>query len=188
MTPMPRIAVNFRNYSPPLDIVPTVELLLRHVPPQYLAGLEYIELTNSTSTRKLRRGKTWSRRKKVRMARCIGFYCGDHIQILVDNLFANVPPWMLRWSVSRALLTGEVLYHEIGHHIHTTQIPVYKEPEDVADRWSKYLLRLFVWQQYWYLRPVRIPLARLLRTYRAWRFPDYRSERVCGRKISTPSR
>jgi hypothetical protein len=172
MTSLPWIAKNYRNYSPPVDIAPTVEMLLNYVPEKYVAGLDYIELTNSTSTRKLRRGKTLSRSKKVKMSRCCGFYYGDHIQILVDNLLNGAPKWMVRWPICRAILVGQVLYHEIGHHIHATQIPVYKEPEDVADQWCLYLLRQFLAKRYWYIMPVRRPLAHLIKSYSAWRYPD----------------
>src|SRR5206468_1742291 len=30
---------------------------------------------------------------------------------------------------------ADVLFHEIGHHIHHTARPEYREPEDVADAW-----------------------------------------------------
>jgi hypothetical protein len=172
MTSGPHIVTHFRNYVPATDIAPTVALLLRHVPEKYLGGLTYIELTNATSTRKLRRGKTWSRSKKVRMSKCLGFYCGDHIQLLVDNLLGSYPTWALRWPMFRSVLIGQVLYHEIGHHIHATQIPVYKEREDVADQWSKYLLKLFMRQHYWYMMPIRRPLAYMFKSYCAWRYPD----------------
>jgi hypothetical protein len=168
----PFVANNFRGYTPAVDIRPMVVLLMKHVPEKYLGGLAYIELTNSTSTRKLRRGKTRSRSRKVRMSRCLGFYCGNHIQILVDNLLDGLPAWAIRWPVARAMVVGMVLYHEIGHHIHATQIPVYKEPEDVADEWRDYLLRVFIHKEYWYLMPVRKPLAFLIKSYSAWRYPD----------------
>ncbi len=159
----PTIVKNFRNNPPALDLAPTVKLLLRYVPELYLSGLNYIELTNSTTTRKLRRGKTWSRRKKVKLSECLGFYCGDHVTLLVDKLLEGGPQWVLRFPILRALWVGHVLYHEIGHHIHATQRPEYKEKEDVAEEWKRRLLRELFIRRYGYLRPVRKPLWWLLR-------------------------
>jgi len=49
---------------------------------------------------------------------------------------------------------GEVLFHEIGHHIHTTQAPEFKECEDVAEKWRKRLTRIYFRKRYWYLLPI----------------------------------
>jgi len=49
---------------------------------------------------------------------------------------------------------GEVLFHEIGHHMHRTRAPEFKEREDVADSWEKRLSRVFFRKRYWYLMPV----------------------------------
>lgn len=102
----PDLFVNYRGYAPPHAIEPIVDMLLGYVPAQYLAGVRYIELTNSNSARRLRRGKTWSRRRKVPMVRCCGFYYGDHIQIVVDNLIRSTPAWMRRSHMMRTLIIG----------------------------------------------------------------------------------
>jgi hypothetical protein len=49
---------------------------------------------------------------------------------------------------------AQTLYHEIGHHIHYTIRPEYKEKEDVADRWSKKLTAKFLRRKYWYIIPI----------------------------------
>src|SRR5262249_23220819 len=95
------IVGNYRNYAPSVDITRSVQLLLNYVPDEYLSGLNSIELTNSQRSRKLRRGKTWSRKRKVRMVKCRGFYYGDHIELLVDNILQGIPSWAIRWPVSR---------------------------------------------------------------------------------------
>src|SRR3989442_689323 len=85
------IIQQYRSYDPPIDIAPCVRLLLRYVPNEYLSGLRTVVLTNSTGSRELRRGKTWSRGRKVGMTKCLGFYCGDRIELLVDNILAGLP-------------------------------------------------------------------------------------------------
>jgi hypothetical protein len=42
------------------------------------------------------------------------------------------------------------LYHELGHHIHETQRPEYRERENVADTYAFRLLRRY-WLRRWYV-------------------------------------
>ena len=51
------------------------------------------------------------------------------------------------------------MFHEIGHHIHAVHKPVYDGKENVAEDWSKKLLRRFCRRHYWYAVPVLYPLA-----------------------------
>src|SRR5258708_1884423 len=106
------IVENYRDYSPPMGVSNSIRQLLDYVPETHLAGLKSILLTNSTSSRALRRGKTISRGRKVQMRECLGFYRGDHIELLIDNIFRGTPNWFSRWPVTRSLLVGTVLYHE----------------------------------------------------------------------------
>ena len=57
---------------------------------------------------------------------------------------------------------GDVLYHEVGHHIHKSSEPEYREREDVADFWRKKLIGIYFRKQYWYLRPLTIVLKPLV--------------------------
>lgn len=50
--------------------------------------------------------------------------------------------------------TGDVLYHEIGHHIHAEHRPVHEQRENVAEDWSSKLMRNFYRKHYWYIFPV----------------------------------
>lgn len=51
------------------------------------------------------------------------------------------------------LFIGEVLFHEIGHHIHATYKPVHDGKENVAEDWSRRLALLHVKRRFWYLFP-----------------------------------
>ena len=141
---------NYKNFQPSLDLAPTIEMLLCYVPAENLVGLKYIELTNSDCTRHMRRGKTWSRGKKVRLVDCLGFYYGDHITILADNMIRWIPSSAHRWSLMKGFTVAWVLYHEIGHHIHLAQRPEYREKEDVADHYRDKLLRKYMRTRYRY--------------------------------------
>lgn len=44
--------------------------------------------------------------------------------------------WLLRIPLLREGKIADVLFHEIGHHIHFTSRPEYREKEDVADVWK----------------------------------------------------
>jgi hypothetical protein len=48
------------------------------------------------------------------------------------------------------MVLGEVLFHEIGHHIHYTQAPEFREREDVAEDWKKRLSKIYFRKRYWY--------------------------------------
>jgi hypothetical protein len=54
---------------------------------------------------------------------------------------------------------GRVLFHELGHHIHLTTRPEFKEKEDVADDWSKRLMRNAVRRRHRFMRPFIRPAA-----------------------------
>jgi hypothetical protein len=109
-----------------------------------LIGLSKVVLTNSSGlSRKLRRSVTKARKHKVRVVEARGLYRqawhGEQawVQIFVDNTLARWEKgWWLKFSYMREMLLGDVLFHEIGHHIHYTTRPEYREKEDVADVWK----------------------------------------------------
>jgi hypothetical protein len=148
------IVSTYRDYTPPFDVEATVRTLLRYVPEERLAGLRHIELTTSRLSRKERRQRLPARGRKHRMEHCLGAYRDGEVRLLVDNIFTTVPAWFARWPLTRHLVIGDVLFHEIGHHIHRTQRPATREPEMVAEAWKVQLLRGFFFRRYWYLRPL----------------------------------
>ena len=153
----------YKDYSPPFDAVKPVRRLLEHLPEKYLKGLYSVTLTNSQSTRYLRKGHTRSRKKKVRFADCRGLYGGGQITLIVDKIFLDYPEYFLRLSLVRTMLLGEVLYHEIGHHIHRTQKPDRRDREFIADEWMDKLMRSFMRKRYWYLKVLAAPCRFLSR-------------------------
>jgi len=165
--PGPQIVEAYKTYLPPFNAAKTVRLLLRYVPPQYVAGLKTIVLTNQQAmSHDQRRRKLWSRRRKVPMNRVRGRYFqawkGNPawIELFVDKIITDdfFSRMAMRIPLARAVGVGEVLYHEIGHHIHKTQRPEYREREDVADDWDPKMGRTFLRTRYWYL----IPLLKLI--------------------------
>jgi len=147
--------------------------MLASVPPKYLIGLKRVVLTNSSGLpRKRRRDVTKSRGRKVKIAEARGLYHPKWnnepawIEIFVDNTLRSweASGW-LKHVFSAAGEIGDVLFHEIGHHIHFTARPEYREKEDVADIWRVRLRTNYFQIRHPILRAIGYPfrpLARLL--------------------------
>ena len=170
----PAIVEAYKNYSPPFNVAKTVRILLHYVPAKYLAGLKTIVLTNqqATSHNKKRR-KLWSRGRKIPMDRVRGTYHQPWkgnpawIELFVDKIAPPDTPTVALWvPIIRYFFVGDVLYHEIGHHIHKTQKPEYREREDVADEWGTKMGGKFLQTRYWYLVPAFKVFARVYRRRR----------------------
>jgi hypothetical protein len=164
----PTIVESYRDFQPPMNFRETVETLLRYVPPKYLIGLKTIVLTNQAGlTSKKRKQRMWSRNRKVRLAECLGSY--QHasrsspaaVWLYVDNIVESGISWWNRVPVLRYAVACQVLYHEIGHHIHAVHRPAHEEKEDVAEDWSGRLTKGFYSRHYWYLYPLLRIFARL---------------------------
>jgi hypothetical protein len=169
---------SYGDYKPPRDTVRIVRRFLATVPPEYLRGLGAIVLCSAGSlSRKKRRGKSWSRGKKVALKVAYGTYHqkwhgeSARIELYVDNIYKRWPRWVARLPVFSSLLVADTLFHELGHHIHHTILPEFREREEVADEWQKKLMREAVRRRYWYLPPFIRLLRRCclpwLRRYRA---------------------
>ncbi|MGC2003079.1 MAG: hypothetical protein WA658_24705, partial [Candidatus Acidiferrales bacterium] len=147
-----------------------ISILLDCVSPNYLRGLKAIILTNQAAlTRNQRRQKIWSRNRKIRLAEARGAYYRATrsspaiVWLYVDNILKGMPGWILKVPMARYPEFGEVLYHEIGHHIHAVHEPVHEGKENVAEDWSKRLGRQFFRAHYWYLVPFRYPILFLVK-------------------------
>jgi hypothetical protein len=170
VTETPEIIENFRDFEPPANFGNIVDDLVRYVPPEFLLGLQSITLTNRIAlSRNQKRQKTWSRNRKIRLADALGYYTPATrssraaVVLYVDNITQGWPGWLGRVPLVRYMPAGEVLYHEIGHHIHAAHLPVYEGKEDVADYWRRKLWGRFVRRRYWYLFPFIYVAGKIVR-------------------------
>jgi hypothetical protein len=169
----PQIIVTFNGYEPPFDVVSTAQRILDTVPRKYLTGLDAVVLTNSGTLPTKRRNQTIkTRQRKVRMGKVSGLYHraanGNRawIEIFVDNALRGWEKgWWLRVPFVRESKLSDVLFHEIGHHIHYAIRPEYREKEDVADVWKVRLQRNYHQQRFGWIRIVSRFVRLLLGTY-----------------------
>lgn len=156
--PSIRIVESYRGYTPPFDVSKVVRTLLSIVPEKYTRGLDCVVLTNTDSVpRRQTRRKVWSRNRKVRLSQVRGLYHHKWqgkppwIELRVEKILSGFFFKNLLWvPLFRMICLGEVLYHELGHHIHRHVRPEYKEKEDVADEWGSRLLANFLLKKYWF--------------------------------------
>jgi hypothetical protein len=159
-----KIVERYQDYAPPVHVYRSLQLLLRHVPEQFLIGLENITLTNSDCLRSSFRGKFWSEKRRLRPADCSGLYYKGHILLAMDQILQACPEVFLLLPPVKTFLIGEVLYHEIGHHIHRIEEPGYRtDKEAVADEWKEKFMRSFFMSRYWYIATVVRLCAPLIR-------------------------
>jgi len=143
--------------------------MLQIVPTKYLRGLHAVVLTNVDAlSRKEREKKGLGRRKKL-LRESLGYYSQAwkgqpaRITLLLDNLEKRRGRSWLRFGFTRDILLADLIFHELGHHIHEVHRPEYEGQENVADKWSKKLSGKFLRRRYWYLLPLLLPLGYLLR-------------------------
>jgi len=163
----------YKDYTPPVPAAEIVDRLLSGLPPKRLIGLKTVVLTNAAGlSHDERRAKTWSRKRKVRIRECRGLYHQEWknepawIELFVDSILQIWPRATLRIPLLRDLAFSDVLFHELGHHIHKTQAPEYKEREDVAEDWERRLDRYYYRRKYWYLAPLFLVLWVIVRICR----------------------
>jgi hypothetical protein len=167
---LPQIIENYRDFAPPRQVRPLIEDLLSTVPPHYLVGLKTVLLTNRNAlTRDQRRQKVSGRKGKYSLAEARGAYYRPtrsspaYVLLLIDNILSPWPSWILRVPYFRYMTLAEVLYHEIGHHIHALHQPVHDGKENVAEDWQRKLNRVFHRKRFWYLRPLIYPAGKIVR-------------------------
>ena len=159
------ICESYKEFSPPSWVRRTVTRLIDGVPENYLIGLHSLTLTNIDGlNHSRRRQKTISRKRKVAVRECRGLYHYKwqgkpaSIELFVDKIIDRWPFMVLKIPLFQDLLLADVLYHELGHHIHKTSAPEHREREDVAENWQKKLRRHYFRQRYKWLKPVRFIL------------------------------
>jgi hypothetical protein len=152
----PRVIVSFHDCEPPFDVASAVQRLLDSVPKKYLIGLSAVVLTNSRALSRKRRNITLkSRRRRTRLGAAAGLYHAAArsnpawIEIFADNVLHGwEKTFWARIRLFRESRLADVLFHEIGHHIHRTIRPEYREKEDVADVWKVRLQRNYHKQRF----------------------------------------
>ena len=177
----PLISSSFVDYKPPFDPVPIVQRMVRSVPEKYLMGLSKVVLTNAQSlSRTRRRSVTKARGRRVSVIETRGLYhpafSGNRawIEIFIDNALRRwEKSWWLLVPLIRENQIGDVLFHEIGHHIHLTCRPEHREKEDVADIWKVRLQKNYSNSRFRWLRTIG-RLTRLL----LGSFMDHQHERI----------
>jgi hypothetical protein len=166
---MTEIQENYKDYEAPRCVLKSVKRLIRNTPTKYFFGLQLVHLTNTDAlNRKNRRKKTKSRKRKVALNNCAGWYVEKwnnqpaRIELLVDKIFYDYPSWALKIGFVSDIVLSRAFFHELGHHIHKTQAPEHEEREDVAEKWKKRLSRKFFWKRYWHFMVLILPFKRLL--------------------------
>jgi hypothetical protein len=148
----PRVIEYYSGYKPPFNVARAVSRMLDSVPPKYLNGLSEVVLTNPAGlSRHRRRSTTKSRGRKGRSIDARGLYHpawnGKQawIEIFVDqSIEISEKKLWGRFGFMRETALGSVLFHEIGHHIHATVCPEFREKEDIADDWGTKLGRRYI--------------------------------------------
>ncbi|GJM26635.1 MAG: hypothetical protein DHS20C16_30500 [Phycisphaerae bacterium] len=167
------IVESYKHYAPPIRVRAVVERLVARMPDRYKWGLKTIVLTDSASiSRNERNRKVRRNGKRYLKSECLGMYFqkwkGEPawIRLIIDNILKDCPWYVSRIPIVQDIVIGQVLYHELGHHIHATSKPEYKDKEDVADRWSGKLMVAYMRKQYWYLTPIFVTVAHIMKFFR----------------------
>ena len=163
----PQVRVSFCDYEPPFDVASAVQHILESVPRKYLTGLGAVVLTNAGALpRKRHNSIIKARQRRMRLGGVAGLYHASAkgnpawIEIFVDNTLHGWDKTLwVRVRLFRESKLSDVLFHEIGHHIHRTIRPEYREKEDVADVWKVRLQRNYHKQRFGWIRLV----SRLIR-------------------------
>lgn len=170
---LPPVYEHYAAFNPPMFVRPTIGRLLAALPPAYLAGLDAVVLRSTESlSGPERRRKTRGRGRAVLLRDCLGIYHRARrgrpasIELIVDNILGSMPRWFLRVPCLRETAIGKVLYHELGHHIHSLFAPEYRKREQVAEQWERRLTRRYLRANYWYLLPLAYVLRGPLRIVR----------------------
>ena len=152
------IVEDYRDYQPPPSVKRSIERLVSGLPERCHSEIEAIVLTNATAVGP---GKTMRRRGRKYLRReCLGFYHYQDrrgkawIEIVVDNALHGFPSWALKIPSVEQMTLGDVLFHEVGHHLNATVGPLARVEELAADAWRKRLLWAHIRSNYWYLLPI----------------------------------
>jgi hypothetical protein len=153
------VVESYKTYDAPTWVGPLVERMLAHTPEKYLTDLGTVVLSEKgTFNRKRRRMRVPRRGRKIGLVHAAGLYHREWkgerawIELFVDSILGE-SRWP-RFPIARDVVLGMVLFHELGHHVHATTRPEFREKEDVADDWSKKFLGNYFRKEYRHSWPV----------------------------------
>jgi hypothetical protein len=162
-----RIIEQFENWKPGISVHSRVVNLTSEIPEEYLVGLSEIRLKPSVNPHLLLKKSSGSAKRKSKGLK-LGMYESSArgskqavIEIYVQSIlvpFQNKPP---RLGIILDSVLADVLYHEIGHHIHSAIHPSSDSRERVAELWKTRLKNTYFRRKYPLLFFMR-PMARLL--------------------------
>ncbi|MDA8021287.1 MAG: hypothetical protein MPN21_27955 [Thermoanaerobaculia bacterium] len=149
-----KVVCAFGDYKPPRGLPKMIGEAMALVPERYLAGLELILLRDSSSLRPSKAKQSLGRgRRRGPRSRTRGVYihankeAGAQIELYIDNIFRGVKRILLYAPGVKATHLVPVLYHEVGHHIHSSRsIP--KNREAVAEEYSEEFSKLYYRHKY----------------------------------------
>jgi len=169
VTPKVSVVSDFKSYRPPPRVERSIRRVLSFLERESMVGLHSIVLTDQ--------GKYAPTRRNDRDRLALGFYHQGTdarrpwIELLVDNIFAGVPQWVLRLGIVRELLLAAPLLHEIAHHRNSTMGGMRSQSHEVrADEWAAAARRRYFRRKYWYLTPFArlfVGAVRIVRRRRA---------------------
>ncbi|WP_342348468.1 hypothetical protein [uncultured Nitrospira sp.] len=148
----------YKDYTPEVNVRKIIQILLEYVPPEDLAHLQSIVLTNTAALsrkRKRQRGASGAPISRV-LGRCQQRWKGQlaNIEIFVDNILSDASWYDLRIPMLRNGMFANVLYHEIGHHVQVISNSQLVKEEAFADKYARRLKKRFVRQRYGHYRPL----------------------------------
>jgi hypothetical protein len=166
------IRQHFRELHPRASLGRVVLSAIQSVPAKHVVGLKLVLLRDVASL--TRAEKNWKTRREAKLEECKGLYIRGRgkrppkIDLFIDNIIHEWPLLFNCLPVFRALLVGNTLFHEIGHHIHYHTQPSKRDPESVAEYWQGRLLASFIRKNYRYSLPLlrlvqlTLPVVRLI--------------------------
>lgn len=152
----------YSDYEPPVNVKKTVQVLLEYVPPEDLAHLESIVLTNTAALSRRRRRER--RSSGAPLSHVLGRYYlrwkwePAHIELYMDNILEDVSWYDLRLPVFRNMMFAKILYHEIGHHVQVISKAQCIKKEDFAEKFASRLFTRFFQKRYGHWRPWTKPI------------------------------
>lgn len=188
----PKIIEHYENWSPPPTVRPDVGVLLRWVDERYVAGIDAVVLTNGEQGSRRRRLSSMSRRVPGQKAAGMYHYAWRgkpaYIELFVDRIGANDRSWTKRIPLLRRVGLAQVLFHEIGHHVHTTKHREFADKEVKAEEWCARLTTSWIRKQYPVLARVVWIVGRIaMRVGWRYRKPSSRPRAAAG-EVGIPAR